>query len=190
MCKNYIIFCNIKLFKPKISVIISLIHTTRTIITSNNPKFKIIVPSIFSVRYLSTYIISMTTITQVFINLLSNSRDAMEIGGRVSATSHQKEHTIVVEVEDNGSGIPEEVLKRIYEPFVTTKDPGKGTGLGMSLVYSIVEEHYGHINILSPLDSEKGGTRVTITLPRYHGIATSSVSEVNQEEQHEPYPDR
>ena len=129
-------------------------------------------------------------LTQVFINLLSNSRDAMEIGGRVSATSHQKEHTIVVEVEDNGSGIPEEVLKRIYEPFVTTKDPGKGTGLGMSLVYSIVEEHYGHINILSPLDSEKGGTRVTITLPRYHGIATSSVSEVNQEEQHEPYPDR
>ncbi len=130
-------------------------------------------------------------LTQVFINLLSNSRDAMESGGQVNVSSHQKEHTIVVEVEDTGSGIPTEVLKRIYEPFVTTKDPGKGTGLGMSLVYSIIEEHYGHINILSPLDSEKGGTRVTITLPRYHSIAPEDgVSELNQEEKHEPHPDR
>ena len=114
-------------------------------------------------------------LTQVFINLLSNSRDAMDVNGSVTVSSTQRDHTIVVEVEDEGSGIPPDVLKQIYEPFVTTKDPGKGTGLGMSLVYSIVEEHYGHINILSPLDSEKGGTRVTITLPRY-------ISDVTPEE--------
>lgn len=130
-------------------------------------------------------------LTQVFINLLSNARDAMEKGGEVKVISHEKDHTIVIDVEDNGSGIPAEVLKRIYEPFVTTKDPGKGTGLGMSLVYSIIEEHYGQINIQSPLDSENGGTRVTITLPRYTSLSVSGkIIEVDHEEQHEPHPDR
>ncbi|MEC8813730.1 MULTISPECIES: sensor histidine kinase [unclassified Ketobacter] len=128
-------------------------------------------------------------LTQVFINLLSNARDAMSGGGEVKVISHEKDHTIVIDVEDNGSGIAPEVLKRIYEPFVTTKDPGKGTGLGMSLVYSIVEEHYGQIAIHSPLDSEKGGTRVTITLPRYT-LLSGENSEVDHEEQHEPHPDR
>jgi signal transduction histidine kinase len=110
-------------------------------------------------------------------------------GGEVRVISHARDHTIVIDVEDNGCGIPAEVLKRIYEPFVTTKDPGKGTGLGMSLVYSIVEEHYGQIVIQSPLDSENGGTRVTITLPRYTLLAEEH-SEVDHEEQHEPHPDR
>ena len=128
-------------------------------------------------------------LTQVFINLLSNARDAMQTGGEVWVKSHEKDHTIVVEVEDNGSGIKPEVLKRIYEPFVTTKDPGKGTGLGMSLVYSIVEEHYGQITIQSPLDSATGGTRVTITLPRY-SVNNGDENQASQEEQHEPHPDR
>lgn len=122
-------------------------------------------------------------LTQVFINLLSNARDAMQENGEVRIESQSHDHQIIIEVTDNGSGIPADVLKRIYEPFVTTKDPGKGTGLGMSLVYSIIEEHYGQISIQSPLDSEMGGTRVTIALPRFS-------SEVNHEDQHEPYPDR
>lgn len=130
-------------------------------------------------------------LTQVFINLLSNARDASETGQPVTVTSHQKEHTIVVEVEDQGSGIPPEVLARIYEPFVTTKEPGKGTGLGMSLVYSIIEEHYGHIAIQSPLDSARGGTRVTITLPRYPVLHLGTPDDDAQnEETHESYPDR
>ena len=128
-------------------------------------------------------------LTQVFINLLSNARDAMNADGEVKILSHEKDHTIVVEVEDNGSGIPPDVLKRVYEPFVTTKDPGKGTGLGMSLVYSIIEEHYGQITIQSPLDSENGGTRVTITLPRYTLLSEGNPP-VDHEEQHEPHPDR
>jgi len=128
-------------------------------------------------------------LTQVFINLLSNARDAMESNGEVKVSSQQNDHTVVIDVEDNGSGIPPEVLNRIYEPFVTTKDPGKGTGLGMSLVYSIVEEHYGQISIQSPLDSANGGTRVTITLPRYTLLPGES-EEVDHEEQHEPHPDR
>lgn len=130
-------------------------------------------------------------LTQVFINLLSNARDASPSGAAITVTSHQKEHTVVVEVEDQGSGIPPDVLARIYEPFVTTKDPGKGTGLGMSLVYSIIEEHYGHIAIQSPLDSASGGTRVTITLPRYPmPDPLASKDDIHHEETHEPHPDR
>lgn len=130
-------------------------------------------------------------LTQVFINLLSNARDASEPGTSITVTSHQKEHTIVVEVDDQGSGIPPEVLARIYEPFFTTKEPGKGTGLGMSLVYSIIEEHYGHIAIQSPLDSARGGTRVTITLPRYPVLRLETPdANIHLEETHEPHPDR
>jgi len=130
-------------------------------------------------------------LTQVFINLMSNARDASEPGTTISVDSHQKEHTIVVEVEDQGSGIPPDVLARIYEPFFTTKDPGKGTGLGMSLVYSIIEEHYGHISIQSPLDSAGGGTRVTITLPRYPVLLLETPDAgIHFEETHEPHPDR
>ncbi|HEX4939370.1 MAG TPA: ATP-binding protein, partial [Candidatus Kapabacteria bacterium] len=77
------------------------------------------------------------------------------------------------------------------EPFFTTKEPGKGTGLGMSLVYSIIEEHYGHIAIHSPLDSAGGGTRVTITLPRYPVLRLETPdADIHLEETHEPHPDR
>lgn len=115
-------------------------------------------------------------LTQVFINLLSNAIDASVVDQPIVVRSIQHEHTITIEVEDHGTGIPREVLDRIYEPFVTTKDPGKGTGLGMALVYSIIEEHLGHIRIESPIpyildqtrsETELAGTRVTITLPRY-----------------------
>ena len=105
-------------------------------------------------------------LTQVFINLLSNACDAMETGGRIEVSSSLISFGVQVIVTDNGCGIPAEVLSQIFEPFVTTKDPGKGTGLGLSLVYSIIEEHNGHIEVESPIDSENGGTRVTIKLPR------------------------
>ncbi|MNG26545.1 Sporulation kinase E [compost metagenome] len=59
-------------------------------------------------------------------------------------------------------------MDRLFEPFFTTKDPGKGTGLGLALVYSIVEEHYGQITIDSPADLKRQlGTRFRVTLPRY-----------------------
>lgn len=107
---------------------------------------------------------------QVFINLLSNAIDASPVGNPISIFCDAKEHTLAISVEDQGSGIPADVMKRIYEPFVTTKDPGKGTGLGMALVYSIIEEHQGRITIDSPINSASGGTRVTIILPRYQTV--------------------
>src|SRR5690554_333363 len=107
-------------------------------------------------------------LAQVLINLLSNARDASRPGDTIRVSSEADEHSVVLCVEDEGSGISRGAMDRLFEPFFTTKDPGKGTGLGLALVYSIVEEHYGHITIDSPADPERQrGTRVRVTLPRY-----------------------
>ena len=107
-------------------------------------------------------------LAQVLINLLSNARDASPVGGAIRVTSDATEQSVELIVEDEGTGIPQAIMDRLFEPFFTTKDPGKGTGLGLALVYSIVEEHYGQITIDSPADPERQrGTRFRVTLPRY-----------------------
>ncbi|WP_043308775.1 sensor histidine kinase [Pseudomonas sp. ML96] len=107
-------------------------------------------------------------LAQVLINLLSNARDASPVGGAIRVRSEMAEHSVELIVEDEGTGIPQAIMDRLFEPFFTTKDPGKGTGLGLALVYSIVEEHYGQITIDSPADPERQrGTRFRVTLPRY-----------------------
>ncbi|MGB4073649.1 sensor histidine kinase [Pseudomonas sp.] len=112
-------------------------------------------------------------LAQVLINLLSNARDASPPGSAIRVKSEAFEHTVDLIVEDEGSGIPKAIIDRLFEPFFTTKDPGKGTGLGLALVYSIVEEHYGQITIDSPADPEQQrGTRIRVSLPR-HVEATS-----------------
>ena len=114
-------------------------------------------------------------LAQVLINLLTNARDASEPGGAIRVRSEVAEQTVYLIVEDEGSGIPQSIQDRLFEPFFTTKDPGEGTGLGLALVYSIVEEHYGQIDIDSPADLEtQRGTRFRITLPR-HVEATDAV---------------
>ena len=112
-------------------------------------------------------------LAQVLINLLSNARDASPDGGTIRVSSEQQGDSIELIVEDEGSGIPRAIMDRLFEPFFTTKDPGKGTGLGLALVYSIVEEHYGQISIDSPAFPDRQcGTRIRVTLPR-HVEATS-----------------
>ena len=73
---------------------------------------------------------------------------------------------VEISVEDQGSGIPPELIEDVLEPFVTTKEPGEGTGLGLSLVYSIVESMQGSLQIQSPVN-EQGtpGTRICLWLP-------------------------
>ena len=115
-------------------------------------------------------------LAQVLINLLSNARDASPAGCAVRVKSEASEHTVDLIVEDEGTGIPKNIMDRLFEPFFTTKDPGEGTGLGLALVYSIVEEHYGQITIDSPADIQsQRGTRIRVTLPR-HVEATSAVN--------------
>ncbi|WP_295468360.1 sensor histidine kinase [uncultured Pseudomonas sp.] len=110
-------------------------------------------------------------LVQVMINLLSNARDASPPGAPIRVRSEAQAQTVTLSVEDEGSGIPKAIVSRLFEPFFTTKDPGKGTGLGLALVYSIVEEHYGQIMIDSPTDPVTGqGTRIRVLLPRYLGL--------------------
>jgi signal transduction histidine kinase len=99
---------------------------------------------------------------QVFLNLFLNARDAMPDGGRLSITTHEKGRDVVVEVSDTGVGIPSEHLARIYDPFFTTKGEGRGTGLGLSVTYGIVQEHGGVL----VCDSAHGeGTTFRLVLP-------------------------
>jgi len=99
---------------------------------------------------------------QVFLNLFLNGRDAMPKGGWLSVTTSVVGGQAVIEVSDTGVGIPAEHLARIYDPFFTTKPDGRGTGLGLSVTYGIVQEHAGTLTCASDLGH---GTRFRMTLP-------------------------
>jgi signal transduction histidine kinase len=89
-------------------------------------------------------------------------------GNLVIRTRGDSDH-VVVEIEDDGPGVPEEIQHQVFDPFFTTKEPGKGTGLGLSTTYSIVtEKHRGRIAV----ESWPGHTRFTVRLP----IATEGES--------------
>ena len=107
-------------------------------------------------------------ILQILLNLFSNARDASADGQQVWIGSHNDGHQAHLEVRDQGCGIPPHIRDRIFEPFFTTKDPGKGTGLGLSLVYRIIQDLGGTIQIHSENATlgEKG-TRVIVTFPCY-----------------------
>ena len=98
-------------------------------------------------------------INQVFMNLIMNSSQAME-SGDIWIKTWNEENRINVEIKDNGSGIPEEALNRIFDPFYTTKP--EGTGLGLSLVYKIIQNHNGILNVNSKIGE---GTTMRISLP-------------------------
>src|SRR5215471_13127758 len=99
---------------------------------------------------------------QVLMNLILNARDAMPQGGRLEISTEADEDSAVIEVHDTGLGIAPEHLSKIYDPFFTTKQIGKGTGLGLAVSYGIIRDHGGHINVESKLGE---GTRFQITLP-------------------------
>jgi PAS domain S-box-containing protein len=86
---------------------------------------------------------------QVLLNLLINARDAVDEDGLISIASRYRDGRAVVEVSDNGIGIAEDDLPRIFDPFYTTKERGEGTGLGLSISYGIVQELKGDINVES-----------------------------------------
>ncbi len=101
---------------------------------------------------------------QVFINLFLNAIHAMQGGGLLSLTIlANDEKTVTVQVSDTGQGMPPEVLEKIFDPFFTTKSIGQGTGLGLSVVYGIVNKHNGYIEVNSRAGE---GTTFAVTLPR------------------------
>ena len=100
-------------------------------------------------------------LNQVWTNLIDNAIDAMGGQGTLRLKTSQQDECIVVEISDDGPGIPPEVQPHIFEPFFTTKEPGKGTGLGLHVTYSIIQKHQGRIQV----ESEPGNTRFVISLP-------------------------
>lgn len=99
---------------------------------------------------------------QVFVNLLNNAIQASLPGDRVRVRGEFRGEFVEIQVEDEGGGIPESLLDRVFEPFFTTKPPGEGTGLGLSVVYSIIQDHGGAVYVENLPD---GGTRFTLRLP-------------------------
>jgi len=115
---------------------------------------------------------SQSHLHTLWTNLLLNAVDAVKAVGKttegfkgqveVSSVLLEEEKAVRVRVHDNGTGIPEELMSRLFEPFLTTKKPSEGTGLGLYICHAIVEQHGGRIDV----ESMKGqGTTFTVTLP-------------------------
>jgi signal transduction histidine kinase len=105
-------------------------------------------------------------LNQIWINLIDNAILAAGPSGKVTVTAHGEGRSAVIEVSDDGPGIPAQVLPRIFDPFFTTRDVGKGTGLGLAVVREIVDRHGGTIAV----DSVRGaGARFKVTLPSASG---------------------
>jgi two-component system NtrC family sensor kinase len=107
---------------------------------------------------------SKNQLRQVFLNMVSNARDAMAHGGTLAVTTRAEGDQIVIEVTDTGSGIREEHLDRIFDSFFTTKDTVKGVGLGLSVCYGFIKDHGGDIQVKSEVNE---GTTFNITFPVY-----------------------
>ena len=126
-----------------------------------------------------------TQVQQVLLNLAINARDALPQGGRISINAFRTcvseelareifgavpGDFVAMEVADTGKGIPEEILHRIYEPFFTTKGPGKGIGLGLAYAYGIMKQHRGFILCETILGE---GTTFRVYFPVDHGDSAS-----------------
>jgi signal transduction histidine kinase len=98
------------------------------------------------------------------MNLIINGTEAMSEGGELTIKSyHMSDNDFVeIEISDTGTGITKEDLSKVFDPFFSTKEAGKGVGLGLSIVYGIVNEHRGSIDVKSTMGK---GTTFTIKLP-------------------------
>ena len=130
----------------------------------------------------------LTRIQQVIMNLATNARDAMPLGGELKITLErvrlEKNDTppipemeagewVCVQVTDSGSGIADDARPHIFNPFFTTKEPGKGTGLGLAQVYGIIRQHGGYINFRTQI---RKGTTFILYLP---ALSTADSSEIS-----------
>jgi signal transduction histidine kinase len=135
-------------------------------------------------------LIDPSQLSTAILNLALNARDAMPNGGKLtletknvvldenyaSMNSEVKPgNYVMIAVSDTGEGIPGSLLDKVFEPFYTTKDVGKGSGLGLSMVYGFVKQSNGHIKIYS---EEGHGTVVKLYLPQAAGVATAPATEI------------
>jgi len=107
-------------------------------------------------------------LNQVWTNIIDNAIDAMSGQGELRVRTYRDDNCVVVEIGDNGPGIPPEVVPHIFEPFFTTKAVGQGTGLGLDTVQRIVKKHGGNIQV----NSKPGDTRFQVWLPLSKPVAS------------------
>ena len=113
----------------------------------------------------------LSQLNQVFMNLLVNAAHAIKERGKITIKTWCDPDNVMVSISDTGKGIEKDSIKRLFDPFYTTKPVGEGTGLGLSLSYGIVERHHGKILV----DSELGkGTTFTVRLPIIKKVVTET----------------
>jgi two-component system, NtrC family, sensor kinase len=111
---------------------------------------------------------NFSNLGQVLLNIINNALQALpalpECGGKITLTTtyRQEKDSVIIECRDEGTGIPDDVMKDIFKPFFTTKEVGKGTGLGLYISHQIIQKHGGDIHVAS---EEGKGTTFTIELP-------------------------
>lgn len=111
-------------------------------------------------------------LNQVWTNLLHNALQAMDFKGELKVSIYNRDNKLLVDIADNGSGIPKDIIDKIFDPFFTTKSAGEGSGLGLDIVRKIVQKHQGDIE----LQSEEGvGTTFTVWLPLETNTQTTEV---------------
>jgi len=106
-------------------------------------------------------------LVQIFLNLLSNSRDASPVNSQVTILAERNSQHIRVTINDSGTGIEQGLQSQLYEPFVTTKEPGQGTGLGLWIVFKLVKGLGADISISSPAENNTCGTTVSLRFKAY-----------------------
>jgi len=107
---------------------------------------------------------STNQLRQVFLNMISNAKDAMPDGGTLTIKTKEKHNNILIEISDTGVGMKEEDAKKIFDAFFTTKESVKGIGLGLSVCYGFIKDHAGDIKVKSEFGA---GTTFAIHLPAY-----------------------
>jgi two-component system NtrC family sensor kinase len=143
------------------------IETTLAVCRS---EYKYVADVTLSLEELPPVTCNVGDLNQVFLNLIVNAAHAIEDRfadsgqrGAITISTRALGNDVMIEIADDGAGIPLEVQDRIYEPFFTTKDVGRGTGQGLAIARTIVEQHAGALECAS---APGAGTRFTITLPR------------------------
>lgn len=104
-------------------------------------------------------------LNQIWMNLIDNALDAIPAGGHLAITATATPHKVMVQIVDDGAGIPPDILGRIFDPFFTTKGVGKGTGLGLDIVRKILRRHEGEVDV----ESRPGHTEFRVMLPAAMG---------------------
>ncbi len=114
-------------------------------------------------------------LNQVWTNIIDNAVDAMDGVGEIRIVTKMRGDWVLIEIEDTGPGIPEDVQEQLFSPFFTTKPMGKGTGLGLNISYNIIQKHHGEIKVFS----RPGKTCFSVRLPVNFEDMGSGVAELS-----------